>query len=35
MSLMGRLALIDDVKGVDGGCEDVDLYAVVLMSLDG
>jgi len=35
MSLMGQLALSDDVKGVDASCKDVDLNAVVLMSLDG
>jgi len=35
MSLMGKLALSYDVKGVDGGCEDVDLHAVVFLSLDG
>jgi len=35
MPLMGRLALSDNVKGVGGGCEDVDLHVVVFLSFDG
>jgi len=35
MSLMGRLALSNNVKGVAGGWEDVDLHAVVFLSFDG
>jgi len=35
MSLMGRLALSNNVKGVAGGWEDMDLHAVVFLSFDG